>query len=174
VFNDTKGGFRTDILTFHTPLLSDTYFKFPIEAGRENLDNNAILPFTLDGSGNPTTTPIWLPRTREVIMYDRPGDPVGGFIAGSKLYNQNDLVFEREKHGVHEVYPGVSGWAQVNGRDTLPIRQKAALDGEYIKHFSFFTDFKLLIKTVLAILKSDGVVEGGTGALESKHGDSSS
>ena len=90
------------------------------------------------------------------------------------LYNQDDLVFEREKHGVHEVYPGVTGWAQVNGRDTLPIPQKAALDGEYIKHFGFFTDFKLLIKTVLAILKSDGVVEGGTGTLESKHGDSPS
>jgi len=84
------------------------------------------------------------------------------------LYNQDDLVAEREKYGVHQVLPGVTGWAQVNGRDTLPIPEKAKLDGEYIKHFSFWTDFKLLIKTVIAIIKSDGVVEGGTGTLEAK------
>jgi O-antigen biosynthesis protein WbqP len=83
------------------------------------------------------------------------------------LYNQDDLVAEREKYGVHIVLPGVTGWAQVNGRDTLPIPDKAKLDGEYIKHFGLCTDFKLLMKTVVAILKSDGVVEGGTGTLES-------
>jgi O-antigen biosynthesis protein WbqP len=84
------------------------------------------------------------------------------------LYNQDDLVAEREKHGVHQVLPGVTGWAQVNGRDTLPIPEKAKLDGEYIKHFSLWTDFKLLLKTLVAIIKSEGVVEGGTGALEAK------
>ena len=83
------------------------------------------------------------------------------------LYNQDDLVKEREKYGVHKVLPGVTGWAQINGRDTLPIPDKAKLDGEYIKHFGLWTDAKLLVKTVFAILKSDGVVEGGTGALES-------
>jgi O-antigen biosynthesis protein WbqP len=83
------------------------------------------------------------------------------------LYNQDDLVVEREKYGVHQVLPGVTGWAQVNGRDTLPIPDKAKLDGEYIKHFGLWTDFKLLVKTVVAIVKSDGVVEGGTGTLES-------
>ena len=85
------------------------------------------------------------------------------------LYNQDDLVSEREKYGVHKVLPGVTGWAQVNGRDTLPIQDKAKLDGEYIKHFGLWTDAKLLVKTVFAILKSDGVVEGGTGTLESSH-----
>jgi O-antigen biosynthesis protein WbqP len=89
------------------------------------------------------------------------------------LYNQDDLVAEREKYGVHQVLPGVTGWAQVNGRDTLPIPEKAKLDGEYIKHFSLWTDFKLLIKTVIAIIKSDGVVEGGTGTLEAKGKDAS-
>lgn len=87
------------------------------------------------------------------------------------LYNQNDLVLEREKYGVHKVLPGVTGWAQVNGRDTLPIPDKAKLDGEYIKHFGLWTDAKLLVKTVFAILKSDGVVEGGSGTLESSHKD---
>ena len=87
------------------------------------------------------------------------------------LYNQDDLVKEREKYGVHQVLPGVTGWAQVNGRDTLPIPDKAKLDGEYIKHFGLSTDAKLLVKTVFAILKSDGVVEGGTGALENSHTD---
>jgi O-antigen biosynthesis protein WbqP len=85
------------------------------------------------------------------------------------LYNQDDLVNEREKYGVHKVLPGVTGWAQVNGRDTLPIPDKAKLDGEYIKHFGLWTDAKLLVKTVFAILKSEGVVEGGTGTLESSH-----
>jgi O-antigen biosynthesis protein WbqP len=85
------------------------------------------------------------------------------------LYNQDDLVNEREKYGVHKVLPGVTGWAQVNGRDTLPISDKAKLDGEYIKHFGLWTDAKLLVKTVFAILKSEGVVEGGTGMLESSH-----
>jgi O-antigen biosynthesis protein WbqP len=87
------------------------------------------------------------------------------------LYNQDDLVAEREKYGVHQVLPGVTGWAQVNGRDTLPIPDKAKLDGEYIKHFGLWTDFKLLVKTVISILKSDGVVEGGTGTLESNNKD---
>ena len=87
------------------------------------------------------------------------------------LYNQDDLVNEREKYGVHRVLPGVTGWAQVNGRDTLPIPDKAILDGEYIKQFGLWTDAKLLVKTVFAILKSEGVVEGGTGTLESSHKD---
>jgi O-antigen biosynthesis protein WbqP len=87
------------------------------------------------------------------------------------LYNQDDLVIEREKYGVHRVLPGVTGWAQVNGRDTLPIPDKAKLDGEYIKHFGLWTDAKLLVKTVFAIVKSDGVVEGGTGTLESNRKD---
>lgn len=90
------------------------------------------------------------------------------------LYNQDDLVEEREKYGVHKVLPGVTGWAQVNGRDTLPIPDKAKLDGEYIKHFGLWTDAKLLIKTVFAILKSDGVVEGGTGTLENTSKDHAS
>jgi 5,10-methenyltetrahydrofolate synthetase len=71
------------------------------------------------------------------------------------LYNQDDLVAEREKHGVHQVLPCVTGWAQVNGRDTLPIPETAKLDGEYIKHFSLWTDFKLLLKTLVAIIKRD-------------------
>ena len=82
------------------------------------------------------------------------------------LWNQFDLIDERDKYGANDVRPGLTGWAQINGRDELPIPDKAALDGEYIKRMGFGFDCKCFFGTVKSVLKSDGVVEGGTGELE--------
>ncbi len=81
------------------------------------------------------------------------------------LWNQDDLIAERDKYGVNQLRPGVSGWAQINGRDTLPIPVKAKLDGEYVKRQSFWFDIYIIFKTALKIFKDDSVVEGGTGTL---------
>jgi O-antigen biosynthesis protein WbqP len=81
------------------------------------------------------------------------------------LWNQDDLIAERDKYGVNELRPGVSGWAQINGRDTLPIPLKAKLDGEYVKRQSFWFDLYIIFRTALMIFKDDTVVEGGTGKL---------
>lgn len=82
------------------------------------------------------------------------------------LWNQDDLVAEREKYGANDVRPGLTGWAQINGRDELEIPVKARLDGEYVKNLSFRFDCKCFFGTVLAVLRHDGVVEGGTGAMK--------
>lgn len=79
------------------------------------------------------------------------------------LWNQNDLYDEREKYGANDVKPGLSGWAQINGRDELPITVKAKLDGEYVRKLSFGFDVKCFFGTVGSVLRHDGVVEGGTG-----------
>ncbi|MFA7436211.1 MAG: sugar transferase [Bacilli bacterium] len=79
------------------------------------------------------------------------------------LWNQYDLIDEREKYGVNNLKPGLTGWAQINGRDELEIPDKAALDGEYVKRQSLFFDIRIFFGTFISILKSDGVVEGGTG-----------
>lgn len=76
------------------------------------------------------------------------------------LWNQYDLIEERDKYNVNELTPGVSGWAQVNGRDELLISEKAKLDGIYVKKIGLITDIKLIIKTFLIVIKSDGNVEG--------------
>lgn len=82
------------------------------------------------------------------------------------LWNQDDLVAERDKYGANDVRPGLTGWAQINGRDELPIPVKARLDGEYVDKISFTMDVKCLFGTVKAVLFGKGVVEGGTGTLE--------
>lgn len=82
------------------------------------------------------------------------------------LWNQEDLIAERDKYGANDVRPGLTGWAQINGRDELEIPVKARLDGEYIENLSFLFDCKCFFGTIAAVLKSDGVVEGGTGELE--------
>lgn len=79
------------------------------------------------------------------------------------LWNQYDLIAERDKYGANDILPGLSGWAQINGRDELPITEKAKLDGEYTQKLGFFFDMKCFFATIFSILKSDGVVEGGTG-----------
>jgi len=81
------------------------------------------------------------------------------------LWNQDDLVAERDKYGANDMRPGLSGWAQINGRDELEIQVKARLDGEYVEKMSFAMDWKCFWKTIISVLKREGVVEGGTGAL---------
>ena len=82
------------------------------------------------------------------------------------LWNQYDLADERDKYGANDILPGLTGWAQINGRDELPIDVKAKLDGEYIQNIGFWFDLRCFFGTFLSILKSDGVVEGGTGRLD--------
>lgn len=82
------------------------------------------------------------------------------------LWNQDDLVAERDKYGANDVKPGLTGWAQINGRDELEIPVKARLDGEYVEKLSFLFDCRCFFGTIGKVLKSDGVVEGGTGELK--------
>ena len=82
------------------------------------------------------------------------------------LWNQYDLITERDKYGANDVRPGLTGWAQINGRDELEIPEKARLDGEYVRRLSFGFDLRCLIGTVFSVVRHEGVVEGGTGALK--------
>ncbi len=76
------------------------------------------------------------------------------------LWNQYDLIAERDKYGANDIYPGLTGWAQINGRDELPIEVKAKLDGEYVKNISVLFDIRIFFMTIASVAKSDGVVEG--------------
>lgn len=84
------------------------------------------------------------------------------------LWNQYDLIEERDKYGANDIRPGLSGWAQVNGRDTIEIADKARYDGEYANNISFTFDMKVFWRSILVVLKRDGIVEGGTGKLLNK------
>jgi len=86
------------------------------------------------------------------------------------LWNQDDLIAERDKYGANDVMPGLTGWAQINGRDELEIPVKAKLDGEYVEKMSFLFDCKCFFGTIMSVLKHEGVVEGGTGELNKKKG----
>ena len=79
------------------------------------------------------------------------------------LWNQYDLIEERDKYGANDILPGLTGWAQINGRDELPIYEKASLHGYYVKHMSFLLDLHCFFGTIKSVVKSEGVVEGGTG-----------
>lgn len=82
------------------------------------------------------------------------------------LFNQTDLIQERDKYGANDITPGLTGLAQISGRDELPIDVKAKLDGEYVEKMSFWFDVKLFFLTIFSVLKSDGVVEGSQRSLE--------
>lgn len=79
------------------------------------------------------------------------------------LWNQYDLIELRDKCGANDVLPGITGWAQINGRDELELEEKARLDGEYVKNLSFAFDLKCFFGTIKSVIKQEGVVEGGTG-----------
>ena len=79
------------------------------------------------------------------------------------LWNQYDLIEERDKYGANDLKPGLTGWAQINGRDELPIEVKAKFDGEYVRKMSFLFDCKCVFGTIGKVLRRDGVVEGGGG-----------
>ncbi len=87
------------------------------------------------------------------------------------LWSQEDLIAERDKYGANDIKPGITGWAQINGRDELEIDVKARLDGEYAmalnagKFKGIAMDIKCFFGTIISVLKSDGVVEGGTGEM---------
>ena len=84
------------------------------------------------------------------------------------LHNQGDLMAERECWGANDVPVGLTGWAQINGRDELPIPVKAALDGEYVRRRSFFFDLKIMVLTGFRVFQARGVVEGGPGGISSE------
>lgn len=86
------------------------------------------------------------------------------------LWNQYDLIEERDKYGANDILPGLTGWAQVNGRDELEIDVKARLDGEYVQKMSFLFDVKCFFMTISSVVKEEGVVEGGTGEMKKKEG----
>lgn len=85
------------------------------------------------------------------------------------LWNQFDLIEEREKYGANDVPVGLTGWAQINGRDELEIDVKAKLDGDYVKKFGFIIDVRCFFGTIWSIVRSDGIIEGGTGSDLLKH-----
>ena len=82
------------------------------------------------------------------------------------LWNQHDLIDERDKYGANDVPVGLTGWAQINGRDELEIDMKAKLDGEYVKRIGFLMDIRCFFGTIFSVLRSDGVIEGGTGNMD--------
>lgn len=82
------------------------------------------------------------------------------------LWNQYDLLEERDKYGANDLLPGLTGWAQINGRDELSIEDKAKLDGEYVKKIGFKMDIKCFLGTIRSVLKSDSIVEGKIKPLE--------
>ena len=84
------------------------------------------------------------------------------------LWNQYDLIEERDKYGANDVKPGLTGWAQINGRDELEIEEKARYDGEYVEKISFLFDCRCFLGTAVKALRRDNVVEGGTGELHRK------
>lgn len=84
------------------------------------------------------------------------------------LWNQEDLIQERDRYGANDVRPGLTGWAQINGRDELEIPVKARLDGEYVEKISFLFDVKCFFGTIVSVAKHDGVVEGGTGVMKNE------
>ena len=88
------------------------------------------------------------------------------------LWNQYDLIEKRDKYGANDILPGLTGWAQINGRDELPIAVKARLDGEYVKRMGFLMDVRCILGTVISVVKQEGIVEGGTGQLERQNEES--
>lgn len=82
------------------------------------------------------------------------------------LWNQYDLIEERDKYGANDIRPGLTGWAQINGRDTIEIEDKARFDGFYVENMGFKMDVKCFLGTIVSVLRRDGVVEGGTGRVQ--------
>lgn len=84
------------------------------------------------------------------------------------LWNQYDLIEKRDEYNANSISPGLTGWAQINGRDELEIDVKAYLDGEYMKKLGFLMDVKCLFGTIISVFKRDGVVEGGITNIQKK------
>ena len=82
------------------------------------------------------------------------------------LWNQYDLIEERDKYGANDIRPGLTGWAQINGRDSVTIEKKAKMDGEYVKKLGLWIDIAIFFKTIGSVLARQDVLEGGTGKKE--------
>ncbi len=120
-----------------------------------HLLNNAESYITKSGNFLRKTSLDELPQLINILKGDMS-------IVGPRpaLYNQYDLLEERDKYGANDILPGLTGWAQINGRDELPIPEKARLDGYYTEHFSFGMDLKCFLGTITAVLGHKGIVEG--------------
>lgn len=88
------------------------------------------------------------------------------------LWNQYDLIAERDKYGANDIRPGLTGWAQINGRDTVSIEDKARYDGDYVEDLGVKIDVKCFFGTIVSVLKRDGVLEGGINEINVKEGES--
>ena len=87
------------------------------------------------------------------------------------LWNQYDLIEERDEYGANDILPGLTGWAQINGRDTVSIKDKARYDGDYVENLGVKMDVKCFFGTVISVLKRDGVLEGGINEINVKEGE---
>jgi len=142
---------------FMMPKFRSMYTETPAEMPTHML-NNPERWITKSGRILRKTTLDELPQLWSILVGDMS-------IIGPRpaLWNQEDLLAERDKYGANDIRPGLTGWAQINGRDELEIEEKARLDGEYVEKMSFAFDCKCFFGTIAAVLKKDGVVEGGTG-----------
>ena len=142
---------------------------------RDNKDGTVKYFYILKYRSMKTSTPKDMP-THLLKNPEQYITRVGGFLRKTSLdelpqiFNiflghQTDLYEERAKYGANKVRPGLTGWAQINGRDELLIEDKARLDGEYVSRMSLLMDLKCFFGTFLSVLRQDGVVEGGTGSI---------
>lgn len=145
--------------TFMMPKFRSMYTETPAEMPTHML-NDPTRWITKSGAFLRKTSLDELPQMFSILKGDMA-------IIGPRpaLWNQEDLIAERDKYGANDIRPGLTGWAQINGRDELEITEKAALDGEYVKNISFAFDCRCFFGTIASVLKHEGVVEGGTGEL---------
>ncbi len=154
--------------TFMMPKFRSMYTETPAELPTHMLNDPARW-ITKSGAVLRKTSLDELPQLFSILKGDMA-------VIGPRpaLWNQDDLIAERDKYGANGIRPGLPGWAQINGRDELEIADKAALDGEYAQCLAsggfkaFAMDCRCFLGTIASVLKHEGVVEGGTGAVKEK------
>ncbi len=148
--------------TFMMPKFRSMYIETPAEMPTHML-NDPTRWITKSGAVLRKTSLDELPQLFSILKGDMA-------VIGPRpaLWNQEDLIIERDKYGANDIRPGLTGWAQINGRDELEIADKAAFDGEYVDRMSFVFDCKCFFGTIASVLKHKGVVEGGTGQGKAK------
>ncbi len=154
--------------TFMMPKFRSMYTETPAELPTHMLNDPARW-ITKSGAVLRKTSLDELPQLFSILKGDMA-------VIGPRpaLWNQDDLIAERDKYGANDIRPGLTGWAQINGRDELEIADKAALDGEYSQCLAsggfkaFAMDCRCFLGTIASVLKHEGVVEGGTGAVKEK------
>ncbi len=154
--------------TFMMPKFRSMYTETPAELPTHMLNDPARW-ITKSGAVLRKTSLDELPQLFSILKGDMA-------VIGPRpaLWNQDDLIAERDKYGANDIRPGLTGWAQINGRDELEIADKAALDGEYAQCLAsggfkaFAMDCRCFLGTIASVLKHEGVVEGGTGAVKER------